>query len=106
MSKPGISRPSMAQPDVKTRMPEAALAELSGWIASEFGLHYPRERWPHLEREISAAAVDAGFCAGLLEYLDKLLSRNIDPGSAEGGNRHERRAEIKKNLECGLRFRT
>jgi chemotaxis protein methyltransferase CheR len=64
-------------------MREAALAELSGRIATEFGLHYPRERWLHLEREISAAAVEAGFSAGQQKYLDKLLSRNIDSGQQE-----------------------
>ncbi len=73
----------MAQPNVTTWIPEAVLAELSGWIAGEFGLHYPRERWLHLEREISTAAVEAGFDTGQLEYLDKLLSRNIDSGQME-----------------------
>jgi chemotaxis protein methyltransferase CheR len=73
----------MTQPSVTNRMPEAALAELSGWIAREFGLHYPRERWPHLEREISAAAVEADIYAGQRAYLDKLLSRNLDSGQRE-----------------------
>src|SRR4051794_6411271 len=37
---------------------DALLSRLSGAVAAQMGLHYPRERWPDLERAIAAAAPD------------------------------------------------
>jgi len=76
MSQLKMNQANLGRPSKTNRLPEAALAELSPWIAHEFGLHFPRERWHHLEREISAAAADAGFDA--VAYFHKLLARNLN----------------------------
>ena len=77
MSQLNMSQPNMSRSVVTNRIPESALAEISRWIAQEFGLHYPRERWPHLEREIVSAGVDASF-HNPLAYLHKLLARGLN----------------------------
>ncbi len=36
-------------------------AQLSGFVAGAMGLHFPEERWPDLQRGLTAAAGDFGF---------------------------------------------
>jgi chemotaxis protein methyltransferase CheR len=45
-----------------TKIPEALLSDLSDLIALRIGLHFPRERWPDLERCVRGALEEAGHC--------------------------------------------
>lgn len=42
-------------------MPDAYLSRLSPLIAGAMGLHFPRERWPDLQRGLAGAAQELGF---------------------------------------------
>jgi len=46
---------------MKVSVPESLLARLSDFVASQMGLHFPRERWGELERGTLAAARELGF---------------------------------------------
>jgi chemotaxis protein methyltransferase CheR len=43
------------------RISDSLLSQLSELIASEMGLHFPRARWPELERGLGLAAREFGF---------------------------------------------
>jgi chemotaxis protein methyltransferase CheR len=60
-------------------LPDQVLSRLSDFVASQIGLHFPRERWPDLERGVRAAArqleeTDAESCVQSL--LLRPLTRN------------------------------
>src|SRR3989338_795723 len=38
------------------RLPDMLLSQLSDFVAERMGFHFPRERWPDLERGIQSAA--------------------------------------------------
>jgi chemotaxis protein methyltransferase CheR len=40
---------------------EVLLEQFSKFVAERIGLHFPRERWPDLERGIRSAARELGF---------------------------------------------
>lgn len=44
-----------------TPFPDSLLAQVSELIAARMGWHFPRDRWPDLERGLRAAAQDLGF---------------------------------------------
>jgi chemotaxis protein methyltransferase CheR len=54
-------------------MPDTHCSRLSRFIAEAMGLHFPRERWPDLQRGLAGAAVDFGF-DDLTACADWLLS--------------------------------
>src|SRR5258708_2814211 len=59
-------------------LPDQLLSRFSQLIASEMGLHFPRERWPDLERGIRSAASDFGAADGeawLHQIFSKPLAR-------------------------------
>ena len=63
-------------------LPDQLLSRLGDFVASQIGLHFPRERWPDLERGIRAAArqleePDAESCAR------RLLSRPLTKSEVE-----------------------
>src|ERR1700709_548575 len=60
--KPRYSRmPSTRRFPMGRSTVELDWAQLSGFIASAMGLHFPQERWPDLQRGMSAAAAEFGF---------------------------------------------
>ncbi len=42
-------------------LPEHLLSQLSELVTSRFGLHFPRERWPELERRVGSALKEIGY---------------------------------------------
>ena len=42
-------------------LPDSLLSRLSDFLASQMGLHFPRERWRDLERGIAAASRESGY---------------------------------------------
>jgi chemotaxis protein methyltransferase CheR len=56
------------------KIQEAELSRLSELVAQYLGLHFPRERFPDLERGLCAAAEDHGSNHDVEGYLQKLLS--------------------------------
>ncbi|MGA8428556.1 MAG: CheR family methyltransferase [Candidatus Sulfotelmatobacter sp.] len=57
-----------------TKISQPVLAQLSEFVALHFGLHFPRERWHDLEREVCAAAEECGDSTKLDDYLQALFS--------------------------------
>ena len=47
--------------DTRRSLPGALLSDLSGFVASRMGLHFPQERWADLERGVVAAAREFGL---------------------------------------------
>jgi len=56
------------------KIQDAELSLLNELVARHLGLHFPRERWPDLERGLSAAAEECGFNHDVGGYLQRLLS--------------------------------
>lgn len=68
--------------DMRRTLPSLLLSGLSDFVASRMGLHFPKERWRDLEREVTAAArdldlPDAESCAHWL------LSRTLTQSQTE-----------------------
>jgi chemotaxis protein methyltransferase CheR len=59
---------------VTMKISETLLSPLSEFVASNFGLQFPRERWHDLERSACAAARECGCSEGLDGYIRALLS--------------------------------
>src|SRR3989338_7192396 len=66
-----------------SNLPDSMLAPLSDFLASQVGLHFPKERWRDLERGIAAAAGEAGY-AEVEAYLQWLLSAPLTRTQIEG----------------------
>ncbi len=66
-----------------TALPDSLLLRLSGFIASQVGLHFPRERWRDLERGIIAASREAGY-AKTEAYAQWLLAAPLAREHIEG----------------------
>jgi chemotaxis protein methyltransferase CheR len=49
-------------------------AELSDFVESRLGLHFPRERWSDLERGACAASPECGFEDDVVRFVGRLLS--------------------------------
>jgi len=60
------------------RVPETLLGRLSEFVASCFGLHFPRERWNDLERGALAASRECGFHDEVDRFLRELLSSALN----------------------------
>jgi chemotaxis protein methyltransferase CheR len=56
------------------KIQDAQLSRLNELVAGHLGLHFPRERWPDLERGFYAAAEECGFNQDVEGYLQTLLS--------------------------------
>ena len=63
----------MAPTGRERRVDDECWSRVSEVIAEGLGLHFPRERWPDLERGLAAAAAESGF-DDLSSYIDRLLS--------------------------------
>ena len=55
------------------RIPETLLSRVSEFVAIELGLHFPKERWPDLERALCAASRECGL-NDACGYIQALLS--------------------------------
>jgi chemotaxis protein methyltransferase CheR len=58
---------------MRDTLPDALLEELSGRVAAQTGLHFPRERWNDLSTSVAAAAREQGQ-QDLVRYVQNLLS--------------------------------
>jgi chemotaxis protein methyltransferase CheR len=56
---------------------DGLLNEVSTWVDQHFGLNYPRESWPNLEREIYRAAEECGRHSDLRSYIKQLLASEL-----------------------------
>jgi chemotaxis protein methyltransferase CheR len=56
------------------KIQDAQLSRLNELVADHLGLHFPRERWPDLERGFYAAAEECGFSQDVEGYFQRLLS--------------------------------
>ena len=59
--------------DPLNALPDSLLAQLSDFLESQMGLHFPRERWRDLERGIVAAFRASGY-ADAGTFIHWLLS--------------------------------
>jgi chemotaxis protein methyltransferase CheR len=57
-----------------SKIQDAQLSRLNELVAGHLGLHFPRERWPDLERGFYAAAEECGFNQDVEGYFQTLLS--------------------------------
>ena len=64
-------------------LPDALLSRLSDFLASQVGLHFPRERWRDLERGIAAASRESGY-AQAEAYIHWLLAAPLTRTQIEG----------------------
>jgi chemotaxis protein methyltransferase CheR len=58
-------------------------AELSDFVESRLGLHFPRERWSDLERGALAASPECGFADDVVRFVEKLLSSALTQSDLE-----------------------
>lgn len=56
------------------KIQDAELSRFNELVAGHLGLHFPRERWPDLERGFYAAAEECGFNQDVEGYLQTLRS--------------------------------
>lgn len=61
---------------MKNSLPDNQLSQMSEFVASRMGLHFPRERWRDLEHHTNAAAKEFGF-ADAESFLQWLLSSTL-----------------------------
>lgn len=59
-----------------------SLARVSGVIVDALGLHFPEQRWPDLQRGLTAAADEFGF-SGLAECVDWLTAAPLTPAQLQ-----------------------
>jgi chemotaxis protein methyltransferase CheR len=64
-------------------LPDALLSRLSDFLASQVGLHFPRERWRDLERGIAAASRESGY-AEAEAFVHWLLAAPLTRTQIEG----------------------
>ncbi|HEV7406417.1 MAG TPA: protein-glutamate O-methyltransferase CheR [Chthoniobacteraceae bacterium] len=61
-------------------LPDELSEAISQVVETQFGLHFPRERWPELREGVAAAAVELGFPAPL-PFAQRLVS--MEAGGTE-----------------------
>ena len=57
-----------------TKISDSVLMQVSEFVASHLGLHFPRDRWPDLQRAVVGAAQECGGRHELDRYIHELLS--------------------------------
>jgi chemotaxis protein methyltransferase CheR len=65
------------------KIQDAEVSRLNELVAFHLGLHFPRQRWPDLERGLFAAAEECGFKQDVEGYLQRLLSSMWTRGQIE-----------------------
>jgi chemotaxis protein methyltransferase CheR len=63
-------------------------AELSDFVESRLGLHFPRERWSDLERGARAASPECGFEDDVVGFVGRLLSSALTQRELETLSSH------------------
>ena len=58
---------------MKYTLPENTLLRLSEFIANNLALHFPKERWNDLERNIATAAKEFGY-SKIENFIQRILS--------------------------------
>ena len=66
-----------------TKISDAVLSQLSTFVASHFGLHFPRERWLDLQRAVCRAAQECGCRDDMERHIQGLLARTSSQGQME-----------------------
>ncbi|HAL56791.1 MAG TPA: chemotaxis protein CheR [Bacteroidetes bacterium] len=64
------------------RISHSSMQRLSDFIASQLGLHYPRERWSDLEQALRSAAPELGL-NDEPRFVDRLLARRLTQTETE-----------------------
>jgi chemotaxis protein methyltransferase CheR len=62
---------------------ETLLAELSAFVGSRLGLHFPRERWNDLERGARAASRECAFGDDVERFIERMLSSALTQNELE-----------------------
>jgi chemotaxis protein methyltransferase CheR len=65
------------------KISDSVLAQLSEFVASHLGLHFPKERWLDLERGVCRAAQECGYRDDLRAYVQGLVSPGLTPRQLE-----------------------
>ena len=65
------------------KVSETLLAELSGFVGSRLGLHFPRERWNDLERGARAASRECAFRDDVERFIGRILSSALTQNELE-----------------------
>jgi chemotaxis protein methyltransferase CheR len=65
------------------KVSETLLAELSDFVGSRLGLHFPRERWNDLERGARAASRECAFQDDVERFMGRLLSSALTQSELE-----------------------
>jgi chemotaxis protein methyltransferase CheR len=63
-------------------IPEALLAQLSRCLDQEIGLHFPKTRWPDLQRGMRSVASELGFKT-IAECAESLVSKRLTKSQLE-----------------------
>jgi chemotaxis protein methyltransferase CheR len=65
------------------KVSETLLAELSAFVGSRLGLHFPRERWNDLERGACAASRECAFRDDFERFIGRVLSSALTQNELE-----------------------
>ena len=65
------------------KVSETLLAELSDFVGSRLGLHFPRERWNDLERGARAASRECAFRDDVERFIGRMLSSALTQNELE-----------------------
>jgi len=65
------------------KLSETLLAELSAFVGSRLGLHFPRERWNDLERGACAASRECAFPDDFERFIGRVLSSALTQNELE-----------------------
>ena len=65
------------------KVSETLLAELSDFVGSRLGLHFPRERWNDLERGARAASRECAFLDDVEGFIARVLSSALTQNELE-----------------------
>jgi chemotaxis protein methyltransferase CheR len=65
------------------KVSETLLAELSDFVGSRLGLHFPRERWSDLERGACAASQECAFRDDVGLFIGRVLSSALTQNELE-----------------------
>jgi chemotaxis protein methyltransferase CheR len=69
--------------DMPIALPDSLLSRLSDFLASQVGLHFPRQSWRDLERGIAAASRESGY-RDVETFIHWLLSAPLTRTQIEG----------------------
>src|ERR1700722_12760069 len=65
------------------KVSDALLADLSDFVGSRLGLHFPRERWNDLERGACAASRECAFQDDVVSFIGRMLSSALTQSELE-----------------------